>query len=272
MKRLFPSIWFVLAVAAGCSGATTNGFSDAGADGAAASIVPSVDGGKRKDAKTPDDDDDPPIVDGGKKDGTATKPDANVKPPPPATCSPGSVTGFTPTWKPPAKKPGTCTQTQIDSIIECLLDENADQTACKTTLAAAANQACQSCIVTNTPSATQYGALVVGDALVSINYAGCIALKTNDLTANGCGAKYQALGQCTTEACEFNCPVTDDISFNEYQQCAMDAESGGCATYATAAACADPLVQSGAVAQECDLAGGGTFIANAAKYAALFCK
>lgn len=186
-------------------------------------------------------------------------------------CAPGDVSTFEPTWKAPAgMAQAKCTETQVNALLDCQLDENADAAACKALAADKNNQTCGTCLLTNS-SAAKYGPLISGEGVISINYAGCIALKDNNVTADGCGAKYQALGQCSTEACATNCPVSDDASFAAYQKCAQKAEEGAaCSKFAGDAACVDDLVKAGGAAEDCDIS-GGDFISNAKKYGIMFC-
>jgi hypothetical protein len=262
----------LLAIIGGCSSNSSYGFLDAGSDGATTSII--VDAGpsdakKRTDAKTNVDDDgiDADVVEE-EKDAGVKKRDASVVPPAPS-CAPDSVSGFTPTWHPPKRVAGACTAAQIQTVLDCTLDPNADATTCKSVLADAANKDCIACAMTESTDAT-HGPLVMGNGIVSINVAGCVALKTSDVTATGCGAKYDALGECSAFACEATCPVVDDASFADYTQCTAAAEAAGCASYATDAACADPLVAPGAAAEACDLS-TNAFVDNAKAYATIFC-
>lgn len=205
----------------------------------------------------------------GKKE-TGTTPDPDTDGGGGGDCKPGDVASFEPTWKAPVPPSAKCTQAQIDALLDCLLDENADQTACKTITADKNNKDCGACLLTPS-SAAKYGPVISADGLVSVNLAGCIAIKEGDLSANGCGAKFQALNQCGDEACAANCPVTDDASFAAYQKCTQAAEAGACSKFAGDAACIDDLVKEGGAAEDCDLQSAGSFIDNAKKYAGIFC-
>lgn len=260
MNRILLSSGILVAVAGGCTSTSSGyGFADAGPD--ATSIV--ADAGPA-DAKKSDAKADAKVVE--EEDAGTTKKDAG---PPPGTCAPGSVASFTPTWHPPARTVGACTPTQVSTILDCLLDPNANPTTCAGVNSAPVNQACIKCAVSESTDAS-YGPLISGNGIIGVNVAGCVALKTANVTAAGCGAKYQSLGECSTAACEPNCPVIDDASFTEYNKCTADAEANDCSSFATGAACADPLMQTGGAASACEIA-GNPFIDNAKAYTTIFC-
>lgn len=269
MKRILLSCGAFIAIAGGCS-STTNGygFSDAGPD-AASSIIPDAGGAdalaKRKDAGRDSGD---VAID---EDAAPPKRRDAGNPPPPPTCAPDAVTGFSPTWHAPKRIPGACTATQIDTILDCMLDAAANATTCKTILADTANKNCITCAMTPSTAAT-YGPLIAGDGLITLNLAGCVALKSSNVAATGCAAKYQALSECSDSACAANCPVTDDATFAEYTQCLGTAETGVCAAYVTPSQCIDPLTQVGGVAAACDIGSGGAFIDNAKTFTTIFCQ
>lgn len=211
-----------------------------------------------------------------KKDGgTTEETDSGKKPkdsgaPPVTACAPGDVSSFTPTWKAPAVlHAGACAPTQITTLIDCFFNASASQTTCDAFQKAAANQSCIKCAAT-ADSAPALGPMVVSaDSLVTLNIAGCIARTANQMTATGCGAKVQALGQCTDEACNANCPVPDgdDQALQDRNQCQTDAESSACQSFATDAQCADALLQGAAA--PCNA--GSTFEDLASALTTLFC-
>jgi hypothetical protein len=204
------------------------------------------------------------VIDSGADADAAVPPlDANV------VCAPGSVAGFTPAWKAPnALHASACTGTQVDEFVDCMFDPNADPTTCNTFLADAANAGCESCVFTD-DAAASYGAIVRsfnGD-LFSLNVGGCVGRLAADVTATGCGAKVQAARQCEDAACRPSCPAAND----DYFFCTDDATTGVCASFETAADCADALEAPNAAAETCDPAAGLDFIDNAKRYGRLFC-
>ncbi len=184
------------------------------------------------------------------------------------TCGPQTPVGFAPTWKAPnALHVNTCTTTQVDTFADCIFYTNITQATCDAYAANAANAACKGCLFSDEAAGT-YGPLISsfnGD-LMSLNVAGCIARTSNDVTANGCGAKVQAANQCAKAACVGTCPVVND----DYLICTDDAVTV-CASYETAATCATALQQADASAAACDLNLGFDFFDNAKRYGRLFC-
>ncbi len=211
--------------------------------------------------------------DGSKKsDGSSSGMDGSTTSDSPSgVCAPGDVSGLTPAFHPPtAFHQNVCTPTQVSAFVDCL-SGLPDATTCKTFVAAAANKTCIGCAATPSTAAS-YGPLVEGTVTIEVNVAGCIANVTNDKTATGCGAKMSANSQCQQLACETNCPVsaTDTgAEFNALLACQDKSETTVCMTYATAAGCADGLIEAGTAAQCAN--GGSTFGENANAMVTLFC-
>lgn len=258
----------LVAVAAGCSSASTYSFPlDGGAgDGASSSIVPTGDGGttKKKDggkdaAVEPDEDsgdDDASVI---------TKKDSSVT----TTCAPGSVTGFSPSWVAPATlHQNKCTAANVALAVQCMFDTTANQTTCDAFTQNATNKPCMDCIFTQQGVGTP-GPILVSSTSGRVNIAGCVARMTSDVSSTGCGAKFDAANQCSAYACEPNCTDTSSAGLSELQQCEQDALNGGCSTYNTAASCVDTVTQSGGAAEAC--ANGNTFLDLATNVAKLFC-
>jgi hypothetical protein len=149
-----------------------------------------------------------------------------------STCKPGDISTFKPEWIPPNPvNPTACSAQEItDYYAKCYDSTTSTTQACTAFQNAAKN--CVKCMVTLS-TATKWGALISTDGVITANIGGCIALKDGDVTANGCGAKYQATYQCGLAACEANCPVTSDDpkSFPAYQKCLSDAKKTVCKTY-----------------------------------------
>jgi len=95
-----------------------------------------------------------------------------------------------------------------------------------------ANTACGKCIESNDTDA-KWGVLVYGsgmfvvNGIVQANYDGCLTLEG----ASQCANDDFAANSCTKFACEQQCPVTDQPSYNAYSMCVTSASSGVCKMY-----------------------------------------
>src|SRR5262249_41439522 len=125
-----------------------------------------------------------------------------------------------------------------DFYTQCL-DVNATQQTCSpwNQNADQAHKTCEQCLVTTAP-AQKWGALVVYKGNVDVNVGGCIAvLDPNNV---GCAQNVEAKNACDHAACDSVCPVTDNASYQLWQQCVSSADvSCGCQKFAVAAKCAD---------------------------------
>ncbi len=198
----------VAAMAYGCS---SNNNNNNGGDAGSDSGVTKKDGGSTKDSGGNNND-------SGNTGGCPT---------------PEDVSGFAPSDAKGAKAPqDVCSSTQIDDFYTNCLDTAATTTTCNNWLKTAANQTCSNCLNSKQTDAT-WSALVSKTGLVSVNIEGCIALVTggNPPTTGDCAYKYQAASDCEGAACDAVCPVTDQPSFQLYEQCAQAAAAGGCKTY-----------------------------------------
>jgi hypothetical protein len=153
----------------------------------------------------------------------------DASPPPPSCPTPADVSTFTaPAFTPPAVKKGACTDQQIQDLYAACFASNA--TACNSF--EQNNAACAACVMT-TPNAP--GPLVQqSNGIVALNVAGCVAIVTGDSSSTSCAAGVQANFDCEGAACDAQCPVVDQPSFQLYQQCTQAAEAGGCSKYAQA--------------------------------------
>ena len=273
MRKAVLSFLSMLALGAGCSSRASFFPDDGGADGGKSSIVIDGDGGKKKDGAAKDsdiDDADEPEEDAGKSD---AKSDSGKKDSGPAlpVCAPESTAGFSPAWKAPKPIHSTaCTAANAQLVVDCNFDTTVSQTTCDNFLNNPANSACIQCVLTD-KSATTYGPVIMDGSIGSLNVAGCIAALSGNTTSTGCGAKFQAVGQCRDYACA-SCPdpSASQQAFDDFQQCGTDADASECATYLNDAACADALVDTGGSAQAC--AAGTTFLDNARAIAKIFCS
>jgi hypothetical protein len=169
-----------------------------------------------------------------------------------AACTPRDLTGFTPTWTPPAgfhqKK---CSKAQNATIAACL-QVNADRAACTAFFGASENAECLRCA-----SAPEN------------HFGGCVALATGDLSPSGCGAKFDALIECSNYACA-GCPLPTPFALDAGNSegagiCAAGAQNGACKPYADAARCTSGLLSDGGPAAVCNHPG------DVAYFAELFC-
>jgi hypothetical protein len=185
-----------------CGGTTAT--DDAGSDG---SFVDA-----KKDTAVPD----------ASTDAPDDSPDGN-------TCNPDLPNGYAPTWIPPSTPSGACTTTQIQNLYDACHGPSQSSSKCNAFSSVPANATCEACMQTPIASST-YGPTIAwhnGDSL-DANVGGCMALIDGDLSANGCGAKYEAWLSCQIAACSY-CPE------GTYVSCAVPAQSGACGAYEAAA-------------------------------------
>lgn len=250
--------FFGLSTVFACSDARNTGYATDGGATEAGSIKAKSDGGDDPDPTTK--------VDSGKK-----KPPADAGNTTTDSCAPGSVTGFTPNWTPPAAlHQSACSTSQISTLIDCLFNASSSQTTCDAFTQAAGNKSCMTCAMTS-ETAASYGPMILSaDNLITLNLPGCIARTANDVSASGCGAKVQAASQCSSAACEPNCPVPDgdQQALEARNQCQSDAETSVCQSYQTDAdTCSQPLLQG--ASSQC--ASGTTFEDVANDLTKIFC-
>jgi hypothetical protein len=162
-------------------------------------------------------------------------------------CMLPAVPDFTPRrWAPPAPRQGACSGSQIDAFLQaCSTADGGQRDACAAFQAAHADEPCLACLVTP-DSAASFGPLVSrsdGSGL-ELNAGGCIALARGLGNADDCGARYQALTECTATACAA-CPGTTTDGQSRGCLCTTAAQGGACARYVTAAQCVKPLLDEG---------------------------
>lgn len=188
-------------------------------------------------------------TDGSAKDGSvdakADAKDTGVPDTQSNTCpTPADVTGFQPgTPTPPHAALKVCQSGDYAAYFTACLDASATSQTCQTW--SMAHQTCADCIASNADD-LQWGAVVFGSGVESVNVAGCLEL----VGAAACSKATSDVDQCLGAACDIQCPVTDDpSSFQLYQQCTTKAEAGGCKTYSTAADAACDADANPAIAQ-----------------------
>ncbi len=190
-----------------------------------------------------------------------------------AACKPGDLSGFAPTWKEPiGLAQAKCSPTQIATLTTCVwADPKRNEAACTAFFADGANAACLECGYTQTTK-PKLGALVSNGASVQVNYPGCVALTTADVTPTGCGAKVQASELCLDFACVSACPVPtgNDAAFQALLKCQEEAAKTVCKTYVDAAKCVDPFLAAGGKSAVCAPV-VQNFGERVSQYLSLFC-
>jgi len=204
---------------------------------------------------------------GSKTDGPVTEDDAGE-----TTCAPGDVSSFAPEWKPPAAiHANKCTNAQAEQAALCVYDQNQDAATCKAFNEATENADCLKCVFTASTGATLGPVIVLPGSLVQLNFNGCVAALTGDVTATGCGAKSQASNQCADAACDQNCPVdSKGNGLDELNACLKEAGTTACKQFTDAeGTCIDDAVKAGAPAEACNA--GSSTEEVAVNLAQIFC-
>lgn len=194
-----------------------------------------------------------------------------------ATCAPGDVTSFTPSFHPPSgAHQAKCTAAQIDAFYTDCLADGATAATCAPfgKDGGADDHACAACLVSRAGDAA-YGPIVVfplsAGSAIETNFAGCVALV--DPSAVDCAKKYQAGVECEHAACDAVCRGDDAASFEQYSGCRGAANVGACNAYTKAGQCAlalDADAGDGGATSRC-LFAGTTFEALYRAIAPLFC-
>ncbi|WP_394850638.1 hypothetical protein LZC95_24670 [Pendulispora brunnea] len=151
-----------------------------------------------------------------------------------SACAPASVNDFEPNWeRPPAWYRGACTRDELNtfnSVCEVNTAAKYYSKACEEFRNSAEHAKCSTCIF-ETPTPKEQAALLETSLEHRLpNVAACIANATNDFTASGCAAKYQALVQCEIKACTANCPLSP-LGDDDFRACTLRAAGGPCKAY-----------------------------------------
>ena len=177
-----------------------------------------------------------------------------------SACQPGSVATYQPGTYHSASPVGqgscvaaTSGADPIQGFYDACLGSGATTDACNDFRSQ--NATCVSCILTP-QSAPHYGPLIDYTTYVTANVAGCLEVAPSaagepEAGALACAKSVQALAGCELQACGANCPVHDGTSLSAYQSCASTSEQSVCASWATAAACADAAGDAGGLASAC---------------------
>ncbi len=169
------------------------------------------------------------------------------------SCSPGDVSQFTPSWKPPVgPHTGDCNDAQLDAVIASCFDPGtSSQKNCNAWFADPTNAGCGKCWA-GPVTASKWAPFVYAQNPGESNYvnvSGCIAL--SEPTELQCAQSFQAAFTCGMAACLANCPVpqTGDTAkaLQDLRACYVTADANGCQTFATLVdKCGAPLVDAGA--------------------------
>jgi hypothetical protein len=198
---------------------------DAGRD---AAVTAAIEAGPSPEAAAGDDDTGSPFGDG------------------PGGCVPGDVSAYVPSWHPPAQPRASCTEAELDDLVADCFEAISTSVACDAFQAR--SQGCWSCMVT--PDTSNAWGPIVASSYTELyygNFAGCIALRTGDQSATGCGPLQQAARLCSELACSGGaCPTQSPREVAAVVQCTSDALDGDCAPYQSAAvSCAEGLLTAG---------------------------
>jgi hypothetical protein len=139
-----------------------------------------------------------------------------------ATCSPGSVAGFSPSWIPPGHHAGACTSAQLDMYFAACLGPSSTTAGCNDFKDSAAT--CVSCLEPS--GGTTSGPIVKHGMITEQNVGGCVAVA--EPSHEACAKQINAQQECELAACEANCISSDPASFGNYIQCAKAADQAGC--------------------------------------------
>jgi hypothetical protein len=131
---------------------------------------------------------------------------------------------------PPNASTDSCTSMQLSGYWTACRDTNATSMTCNAWRMA--NMACAGCLE-STDTDASWGPLVYGsgqyvtNGTVRANYEGCLV----KLGYQACADASFRQGLCTKFACEEQCPVMDNTSYQEYVKCTNTANTGVCKMY-----------------------------------------
>lgn len=175
------------------------------------------------------------------------------------SCTAALPGSYVPTWIPPSTPASVCSPSQVQALYDDCAGPARSTTTCNAFESVPSNGACAACMETPIASST-YGATISwhsGGGLEA-NIGGCMALKDGDLSASGCGAKYENWQSCLIAACSYCPPGT-------YESCATPAGSTTCGAYRAAAD------QCAAQPEYSDCVNQPSFEAYFVTFGALFC-
>src|SRR5262249_37849379 len=121
----------------------------------------------------------------------------------------------------------------------------------------AANAACVTCIETDVGAAKHGPILTQGTGaelqVVDANWGGCEAALDGNVTAQGCGAKFNSFNDCIYNNCGLCADIANPQPNGAFAACrkASFEPNGTCAPYATTSACTGEFSADGGVARTC---------------------
>lgn len=191
----------------------------------------------------------------------------------PKDCNPAIPASFMPQWNPP-NKTAACTTAEIDgtgSYYEACLADPTKTADCQAWLAAHA--ACAACIepANGSGPVQWHDTTRVKRNYVTFNVAGCIAIKSNALGPNDCGAAYNAAVECGRQSCD-KCFATGG-SQDDFVACEQAVSTQGiCKSYQTqqSQTCAG-IKDAGAPSLDCFKGSGETSEAFFTRLITIFC-
>ena len=203
----------------------------------AALVVALADGCSTSSGATSGGDDSGVARDGGDRDASsdASVVDASDAADAKNVCAPSDLSGFTPpSYAPPKHVPGACTGAQISGFLDACFRTGHTKTSCDT-FAATIPSTCADCLATpwNAPArgaAVLYQGAAGDHGVRALNVSGCLAL-VGGAAGLDCAKKLEIEEACELAACNANCPVTDNASFQPWAACVTSADSAACRPY-----------------------------------------
>jgi hypothetical protein len=172
------------------------------------------------------------------------------------TCSPASVTDFTPTYNlPVGPRAGACSDEQIQAAVnDCFAPPDGGATGgasvCQSWVTDTKNAGCLSCWAGSLTDMTWAPILESGGLEIIFNVGGCIALA--DPAELLCARAVEYEVECEIAACLAACPISASGDPTAQLDCIVQADMGGCATFtANAAKCTKELAASKSPANYC---------------------
>jgi hypothetical protein len=189
------------------------------------------------------------------------------------SCQPASPSGFSPVAISPAKR-AVCTAGQIADLTTDCYAPGATSAACAAWHGDVANMMCfDACPVVSTFAASPalknpppspsgpWGPLVsivTSSSITFVNLGGCLAAADPSSAAQDCAQAINAQFECEYYACAANCPIpseadasTTEDALGAFQNCMLSADSGPCASYASAADACEAKIPASSPGEFC---------------------
>jgi hypothetical protein len=179
-----------------------------------------------------------------------------------ATCAPSSAAGWSPTWVPPTgASQGLCAPQDIANLYAACFGADATDATCSAY--ESGSPTCASCVLSASTDAS-WGAVVVFADTTVVNEPGCLDLV--DPAEATCAEAAESQTECEHALCDANCPVSDAPSLAAWQECAAEADQGGCGGYG--GSCLDAVLGADGGGATC---GGADFATAFTNVATVFC-